>query len=99
MKQDWDKAYAVLDAESQTRCNAEQFARLAQNHRANLGFEPTGVQIRACDEQGDLATAHLVLTNGASAKGRRYREAITLRRSEEGWRVVLSDDFGLAAAR
>ncbi len=94
--QDWSKAYVALDESSQKRWNVKQFAELAQIYRRGLGFEPKQVFIRACEEQGVEATAHVVLTGPATAKDGRSKEALVLRRSETGWRVVLPPTYGRA---
>jgi hypothetical protein len=93
MRQEWEKAYSLLDADSRTQCSGEQFSRLAQNYRNNLGFEPDAVHIQTCDEQGAEATARIVWSSGA-AKGRRYKDAISLRRTGDRWQVVLPQGFG-----
>jgi hypothetical protein len=98
--EDWSKAYAGLDESSQRRWDAKQFSELARQYRRELGFEPEQVFIRACEEQGTDATAHVVLTGSSSTKdGRshgRSKDALLLRRSETGWRVVLPTTFGRA---
>jgi hypothetical protein len=99
IQQDWPKAYAALDPQSQKGCGSQQFSRLAQSYRAALGFEPGAVHIRACEERGTEATAHVVLTGRAATQERRYKDAITLRRSDEGWRVILPQNFGRARKR
>jgi hypothetical protein len=92
--QDWSKAYAALNESSQRRWNAKQFAELARKYRRDIGFEPDQVFIRACEEQGSEATAHVVLTGPSTAKDGRSKDALVLRRSETGWRVVLPTTFG-----
>jgi hypothetical protein len=97
VRQDWAGAYAALDAASRGRCGAGAFARLAEGYRRQLGFEPTAVQVRACEERGAEATAHVALTGRGAARHRFYRDAVTLRREADGWRVVLPPQFGPAA--
>ncbi len=94
VNQDWSKAYAALDESSQRRWNATQFAELARKYRREIGFEPEQLFIRACEEQGVEATAHVVLTGPSTAKNGRSKEALMLRRSETGWHVVLPATFG-----
>jgi hypothetical protein len=98
IQKDWTRAYASLDPQSQKRCSSQQFSRLAQSYRSNLGFDPQAVHVRACEEQGREATAHVVLTGRAAAHNRRYKDTITLRRSDD-WRVVLPSSFGQAKKR
>jgi hypothetical protein len=98
VRRDWEKAYSVLDADSKARCTQEQFSQLAPNYRSRLGFEPDAVHVQTCDEQQAEATAHVVLTGRAATKDRRYKDAITLRRDDQVWHVVLPENFGQAAA-
>jgi hypothetical protein len=93
VRKDWPGAYATLDPHSQKRCSPQQFSRLAQSYRSNLGFDPTAVQLRACEEHGLEATAHIVLTGRSASGTRRYKDAITLRRNGD-WHVVLPHNFG-----
>jgi hypothetical protein len=94
VQRDWQQAYAALHPDSQKRCTQEQFTRLAQAYRRNLGFEPEEVQVRSCGERGTEAIAHVVLTGRASSQARRYKDGVTLRQTVEGWRVVLPPSFG-----
>jgi hypothetical protein len=95
LRQDWAEAYHLLHADSRARCTEEQFARLAQNHRRTLGFESEAVRLSSCDEKGDEAIAHVVLTGRAGNRQRYYRDAVVLRRGAEAWGVVLPPRFGL----
>ena len=99
IKQDWPRAYAILDPESRERCASHRFSRLALSYPSGLGFEPDTVHIRACDERGTEATAHVILTGRAGVNAHRYKDAITLHRGEDGWRVVLPSNFGKAKKR
>jgi hypothetical protein len=99
IQQDWPKAYLALDPQSQQRISSQQFSRLAQNYRSGLGFEPDAVHVRACEERGTDATAHVVLTGQAGKKSQRYKDAVTLRRGDSGWRVVLPANYGQARKR
>jgi hypothetical protein len=96
IQQDWPKAYAALDPQSQGRCNQQQFSQLARNYRSSLGFEPKTILLRACEERGTQATAHVVLTGRTTTQERRYKDAVTLRRGDTGWHVVLPSNFGRA---
>lgn len=91
---DWSKACALLTQENKQRLSSPQFDQLAQNYRNALGFEPKAVQVRACEERGTEATAHVALVGGGGGKGHRYKDAVTLRRAEDGWQVVLPGNFG-----
>lgn len=98
IRKDWPRAYGFLDARSQRRCGLQPFIGLAQRYHSQLGFEPEAVQVRACEERGAEATGHVVLTGRAGNHPRRYKDAVTLRRSE-GWRVVLPANFGQTRKR
>jgi hypothetical protein len=94
VRRDWPMAYAALDSPNQRRCSLPQFSRLAQSYCNSLGFEPSAVHIRACEERDAEATAHVVLTGQTASKDRRAKEAVTLDRGDDGWRVVLSQNIG-----
>jgi hypothetical protein len=97
MQQDWRRAYAVLHPDSTRRLSQQEFTRLAQAHRRGLGFVPEGLRMQSCQENGDEAVARVVLTGRVGAKERRYKDAAALRRTADGWRVVLPDRFGRTA--
>jgi hypothetical protein len=99
LHQDWQQAYASLDASSRRRWGAEPFARLARQYRRGLGFEPDAVRVRSCEEHGDEAVAHVLLTGRAASGARHYRDALTLKRDSDGWRVVLPPRFGETGGR
>jgi hypothetical protein len=94
IEQDWNEAYSKLDSRSQKANSLEQFKRLAQSYRGNLSFEPEAVHIQSCQERGQEAGAHLVLTGRNADQERRYKDAAALTRTGEGWRIVLSPTFG-----
>ncbi len=92
-QRDWGAAYDALDPESRRKCSREEFARRGEVYRKQLGFELTGVQVPICEERGDEATAHVMLT-GRGHSRREYKDAITLRRQDGKWWVVLPTRFG-----
>jgi hypothetical protein len=94
VREDWRAAYTALAPDSRARLSAEQFTALAQNYRRRLGFEPRGVAVRACEEHGAEAVAHVTLTGRAGARQRFHKDAVTLRRGAAGWGVVLPPRFG-----
>jgi len=94
IRQDWTRAYSVLDAKQQKAHSLEQFSRLAQSYRNGLGFDPEAIHIQACQEHGSEAMAHVVLEGQRGDLRRRYKDAVTLRRENQGWRIVLSSNFG-----
>jgi hypothetical protein len=96
IQQDWLKAYASLDPQDQRRCNSHQFSQLARNYRSSLSFEPVAVRVWACEERDTEATAHVTLTGRGAKKEARYKDGVTLRRGDDGWRVVLPPNFGRA---
>jgi len=89
IRQDWPQAYAVLQSESKKQCSQEQFTRLAKQYRANLGFEPTTVHIRACEENGSDAIAHVTIGGP-----KQFRDAVSVRKDGDAWRILLSSKFG-----
>ena len=90
VRRDWRAAYAALHPDIRARCGPEEFARRADHYRRGLGFEPDEVRVRACEERGAEAVAHVLLVG----KGRTFREALTLRRAGDDWGVVLPPRFG-----
>src|SRR5262245_63710570 len=94
LQRDWSHAYAALHPDSQRRCTHEQFSLLAEAFRRNLGFDPETVHVRACEEQGTEAIAHVVLTGRGALQSQRYRDGITLRQDAGSWRVILQQNFG-----
>jgi hypothetical protein len=94
VRQDWPQAYARLDAAGRKRCGPEEFARLARAYRRGLGFEPDAVRVRACEEQGATAIAHVVFTGQGRSGPRHYNDALTLRHDGDHWVVVLPARFG-----
>jgi hypothetical protein len=96
LQQDWPKAYAALDPQSRGRFSQQQFSVLARNYRSSLGFEPEEIHVRACEEQGAEAIAHVVLTGRTGTQERRYKDAVTLRRGDDAWRLILPRNFGRA---
>ena len=94
VRQDWDAAHAALHPDSRARCGAADFARRARTYRDRLGFAPEAVQIRSCEEHGDEAIAHVVLTGRTGDRSRRYEDGVILQRAAAGWGVVLPIRFG-----
>jgi hypothetical protein len=94
VQKDWRRAHAALHPDSRARCPREEFEPLAQTYRRQLGFEPREVKLRACEEHGDAAVAHVTLTGTAAGKDRHFKEAVQLRRGSAGWGVVLPARFG-----
>ena len=86
-------AYDLLHPDSQAKCSADEFARRAEAYRRKLGFEPTAVRVPACEERGDEATAHVVLTGRGHGR-HEYKDAVVLRRRDGRWLVVLPAEFG-----
>ena len=94
VRQDWPAAYAVVHPESRRHYSAEQFARLAQQYRRNLGFEPDGARVRSCEEHETEAVAHVVLTGRTASPRKYHKDALTLRPNGTEWAVVLPPHFG-----
>jgi hypothetical protein len=98
IQRDWQRAYSILDSKSRERVTRDQFVQLAKNYR-DLGFEPEAVKLRSCEEHGNEAIAHVFLTGKMQKKDGRYKDAVVLRRTEKGWGIVLSADFGRTRTR
>jgi hypothetical protein len=96
LHKDWPRAYGALEAESRARCGADRFARLAQNYRQGLGFEPQEVHLRSCEEHGAEAVAHVAFAGRADGRRRVFRDGVSLRRNQDAWGVVLPTRFGQA---
>lgn len=96
IRKDWAAAHGTLAAESKGRVSADKFARLGDDYRRGLGFEPQAVHVGDCEEQGDRAVAHVTLT-GKGPHRHRFKDAVTLKRGGGGWAVVLPANFGRAA--
>ena len=94
---DPQRAYSVLDDDSRRRISVEQFEALAQANSRKVGYAVERVHIQSCEERGDEATAHIVLIGRAASHSRRYQDAITLRRREGRWGIVLPANFGRGA--
>jgi hypothetical protein len=94
VRQDWAAAHEALHPDSRSHFPLPHFSALAENYRRGLGFEPHEVRVRACEEQGDEAIAHLVLAGRSGAKSRSFRDAVKVRRSGAAWLVVLPPRFG-----
>ena len=88
LRQDWDRAYALLDADGQAACGPTRFAQLAAAYRAGMGFEPDAVRVRSCQENGDGAIAHVVFSGAAGPQHRSHQDGLTLRRGAPGWAVA-----------
>jgi hypothetical protein len=95
LRQDWSRAYAAVDAQQRSQCSADRFASLAQHYYRGIGFAARELHVRSCEEHGDDAIAHIVLTGEDGSRRRFHRDAITLRWDGAVWRVVLSSRFGL----
>ncbi len=99
VRQDWPAAYALLDPQIQQRYSVRNFTELARHYVQSMGFEPVAATVWACEEHDENATAHVVLTGHAAMKDGRYKDAVTLRRGLDGWRIVLPPNFGQSAKR
>jgi hypothetical protein len=99
LQQDWKRAYIALNTESQARCTADQFTRLAQAYRRDLSFEPDALKVRSCEEHGEEAIAHVVFSGQSGSHLRLFKDGAALRREAGSWRVVLSSHFGRSRGR
>jgi hypothetical protein len=69
---------------------------IAQSYRNSLGFEPQAIYIRAREERGTEASAHVVLTGRAATKEHRYKDAVTLRQGGPALSPVVNAQPGTA---
>jgi hypothetical protein len=92
-RNDWSGAYELLHSDSTKEVNAARFTQSAQQYVRDLGFTPETVYVRSCDEHNAEAVAHVVLMGSGEAKSS-FKDAVVLRRTDSGWRVVLSPRFG-----
>jgi hypothetical protein len=91
---DWPAAFAAIEPDLQSGMGADAFAGQAKRYRDGHGFEPDGVLFRGCEEQGDQAVAHVVVTGKSDGGRRQFRDSVKLRKTPAGWRVVRVDGFG-----
>ena len=92
VSKDWTSAYGLLTSESKGRVSSDQFAKMAQQYRQSVGFEPANVYITACEEHGREAMAHVTIS-GKGAHRSRFKDAIPLK-SDGTWGVSLPSNFG-----
>jgi hypothetical protein len=85
--------YEFVHPESRAGCSTDEFGRRVGAYRRQLGFEATAVRVPACDERGDEATAHVVLS-GRGKDRHEYKDTVMLRRHDGRWLVVLPAKFG-----
>jgi hypothetical protein len=93
-RKDWTSAYRALDADSRAATSEANFARLAQEYRRGLGFEPAEVRLSSCDERKDEAIAHINLKGRAGSSQRYRKDTVSLRKRGGDWFVVLPRNFG-----
>ena len=95
-RKDWQGAYKTLSAGSKASCGPDQFAKLAEQHHRNLGFEPSEVRLQSCDERNDEAIAHASFKGRAGSSQRYRKDKVALRRESGTWAVVMPSTFGQA---
>ena len=93
VQQDWETAYAHLDADTQKVVDRATFERRALAYRNRLGFPLGKVFVRSCDEQGEKAVAQVLLSDANRSMKHRYHEGIVLKRQANGWGIVLPSNF------
>ena len=94
VRKDLAHAYALLDPASRNHYSEQQFKDLAHRQLDAWGFEPRKVYVRACEEHGTEAVAHIVVTCQAASPQQFYKDAVVLRRDVSGWGIILSPRFG-----
>lgn len=94
-RQNWEEAYKSLHGDSRKVLSLADFSNRGKNYRKGLGFELGKVVVRLCEEQGDKANAHLVLSDANDSRKNSFREAVLLRKDRDRWGVILSPNFGI----
>ena len=92
-RRDWSAAHAALDADGRRTCSRDEFARRGAAYLKRIGFDSFTVRAPVCEERGDEANAHIVLS-GRGHNRREYKEAVIVRRRDGKWSVVLPARFG-----
>ena len=67
---------------------------LVQAYSRKLGYRVERVHISSCEEREESATAHVVLIGHSAGHSRRFEDAVTLRRRDGHWGIVLPVNFG-----
>jgi hypothetical protein len=93
-RQDWNAAFDKIHGDSRKGLTLIEFSTRAGNYRKALGFELEKVHVRLCEEQGDKANAHLVLSDANDSRTNSFREAMLLRKEHDEWRIVVPPSFG-----
>jgi hypothetical protein len=96
---DWAAAYGCLDEAAKAKWPDDQFRTRAAAFRSDWGFEPEAVRVRSCDEHGDEAVAHVVLSGMGKDGHTQWKDAVALRRGPAGWLVIPPANFGKSRAR
>lgn len=92
-RKDWAAARDLLPPADRAAVTADRFARLGEAYRQRFGFDPTDVRVPACDEDGDAATAHVVVTGRGHGR-HRWKDAVRLRKDGAAWYVLPPAGFG-----
>jgi hypothetical protein len=99
IQKDWPAAYQCLEASSQARYSASQFAERGKSYYRGIGFEPAAVRVTGCEERGEEAIAHVALQGNAGTSPKHFNDAVSLRHNGSEWGVVLPASFGRTPAR
>jgi hypothetical protein len=94
--EDWSAAYVALDPTSRARWTQERFAGRAQAAMKQIGFVPAAVRV-SVSEAGDEASAVAVYRGTSGTNPRQFRDGTAMRRTPQGWFVVLRNNFGIPA--
>jgi len=95
MHEQWSSAYETLDPESRAWCTEDEFVKRAKTNSSTIGFAPSEVRITA-NENGDDASAVAEYRGAPGTKGQHFKDGASLRRTPNGWRVILRKNFGIA---
>jgi hypothetical protein len=91
---DWPTGHTALDDATRAKWPLDTFRTKAAAFRADWGFDPESVHVKSCDERGDEATAHVVLSGKGKDGHRQLKDAVVLHRGASGWRIFLPENFG-----
>jgi hypothetical protein len=94
IRKDWGAAYETLHPDSRRGLDVNRFAELARAHRQEWAFEPGSLAVRSCEEHDGVALAHVNIIAAAPDSHQHHRDAISLHRSKDSWRIILPPGFG-----
>jgi len=95
LRHDWTAAHDLLHPESKKRLALQSFTAAARAYLRDMGFTADTLGLRACEEREGEATGHVIFSGRAEGKSRRYRDALVMKKTDEGWGIVLPASWGM----